>query len=118
MDGGQPIILLSDYHRKIRKQRLARTILADGADPHARVTKDSETLQPHDYGVKRRGRPRINWHKETLNDIWTEHKGMNFNPGQELNLTNNTHITRLKEIAQEIETARTQPKRKQKNINN
>ena len=63
---------LSDLHRIWRINMLAKVINQGNDDPNTAATLEPETLQPHDYGRRRVGRPRANWLKETLNDMWDD----------------------------------------------
>ena len=54
------IMKLSDLHRVWRINMLAKVINQGNDDPNTAATLQPETLQPHDYGRRRVGRPRAN----------------------------------------------------------
>ena len=74
--GGKPIQKLSEFHKQRRKILLAKliTLSQTGEDPCARATLEDNLIAPHDYGKKRVGRPRLNWVKTTISDLWEEVK--------------------------------------------
>jgi hypothetical protein len=43
----------------------------EGIDPIASITM-ADDYQPHYYGTRRVGQPRVNWYKRTLDDFWGE----------------------------------------------
>lgn len=89
---------LSDVHTNMRMQRLAGSILAGSQDPAARATFDTTTLLPHDHGTRRIGRPRLNWHTETMTEMWNTHKPESARHVT-LNLLDLDHIVIIRDIA-------------------
>ena len=72
--GHPEIRLLSMEHAQRRKTSLAKLICLGGRDPSASATFNVLNFEPHDYGKKRVGRPRLNWLKCTLEIAWSEAK--------------------------------------------
>ena len=71
---GEEIIKLSEFHKERRIVLMAKLLTLRDQDPAARVTFNPETLRTHDYGTRRRGRPRLPWVHCTFNDCWNKAK--------------------------------------------
>ena len=63
---------LTEYHKRTQRHYLAEQIQAGDTEPGTSVTLDPDTLEEIDHGVKRVGRPRLNWYQVTLQDLWKE----------------------------------------------
>ena len=95
-EGKTELTTLSEDHTKRRITLLAKLLVLGQDEPSATITFNTDTLEPHNYGKKRVGRPRLNWLSCTLADAWRE-----ANPGaNEFQQRNASHVDQLKNWAQ------------------
>ena len=78
-EGGNQLVPLSHFHKQRRIYFLSKLICLGKNDLAATATMLTESFEHHDYGTKRRGRPRKDWLDETLKEMWAE-------------ITTNTHL--------------------------
>jgi hypothetical protein len=94
---------LSEFYGFCKLKLFAKTVALSSNDPRSAVTFREGTMQRHNYGKRRVGRPRLNWIDETTTQFWKtavrEHmKGAYVG---NLDLSNPEHVRMIRETAEE-----------------
>jgi hypothetical protein len=61
---------LSEFYLFSKLKLFAKTVALSSDDPRSAVTFSDGTVQKHNYGKRRVGRPRLNWIDETTEQFW------------------------------------------------
>ena len=95
--------VLSEFHRDRRVTLLAKILALGRDDQGALATLDPDTLEPHDHGKRRVGRPRSEWLKQSLDEVWdhVKQKRTEFRYSV-LDTTREAHRAALRETAAEL----------------
>ena len=104
-DEGDPLMQpLSAYHKERRVLMMAKVITLRSSDPGARATFEPETLNPHGYGTRLVGHPRLNWVQCAMQDTWEVAKATftDYRWAGELNLNNPVHRNLLLQYAETV----------------
>ena len=94
---------LSVYHKERRMVLLAKLLTLGEKEPSAKVTFVGKSLKDCDLrGIRRAGRPRLNWFEVTLKDFWERAKekhgdGRCFG---DLETSNQDHLTCIYKLAE------------------
>ena len=94
------VILLSELHKQQRIKLLAKLIVLGDDEPSAVVTF-THSLQQHEYGKRRVGRPRLNWLQVTREDLWCDikSKAAQWRWAGKLDLTRDDHHAAIRDYA-------------------